>query len=158
MKYIIREMKETEYPLLEHFLYEAIFIPAGMAAPPKSIIHTPALQVYISDFGKQQHDRAFVAEVDGKVVGAVWVRIMDDYGHIDGNTPSLAISLYKEYRGRGIGSEMMRTMLSALRDSGSTQISLSVQKANNAICLYQNVGFEIIAEKEDEYIMLNRLQ
>jgi len=40
-----------------------------------------------------------VAEVDGKIVGAVWVRIMNDYGHIDNETPSLAISLYKEYRG-----------------------------------------------------------
>ena len=28
-----------------------------------------------------------------KVVGAVWVRIMDDYGHIDNDTPSFAISL-----------------------------------------------------------------
>ena len=50
-------------------------------------------------FGESKDDWGFVAEVDGKIVGAVWVRIMNDYGHIDNGTPSLAISLYKEYRG-----------------------------------------------------------
>ena len=33
-----------------------------------------------------------------KVVGAVCVRIMDDYGHIDNYTPSFAISLYIDYQ------------------------------------------------------------
>ena len=30
MDYIIREIKETEYHLLEDFLYEAIYVPKGM--------------------------------------------------------------------------------------------------------------------------------
>lgn len=33
MEYIIREMKEQEYMLLNDFLYEAIFIPDGVEAP-----------------------------------------------------------------------------------------------------------------------------
>lgn len=45
----------------------------------------------ITDFGKKKDDIGLVAEVDKKVVGAVWVRIMDDYGHIDNDTPSFAI-------------------------------------------------------------------
>lgn len=43
MDYIIREIKKSEYPLLKTFLYEAIFVPEGMDAPPKSIIETPEL-------------------------------------------------------------------------------------------------------------------
>ena len=39
-----------------------------------------------------------VAQVADEIVGAVWVRIMNDYGHIDNETPSFAISLLKEYR------------------------------------------------------------
>ena len=92
MNYILREIKKSEYPLLENFLYEAIFIPEGVAAPPRSIINNPELQVYISNFGKQKHDKALVAEIDNKVVGAVWIRIMNDYGHIDNETQSFAIS------------------------------------------------------------------
>ena len=41
-------------------------------------------------------DRRLVAECDGRIVGVVWTRIMHEYGHISDNTPSLAISLYKE--------------------------------------------------------------
>lgn len=158
INYIIREMKETEYPLLSGFLYEAIFIPEGVEAPPRSIINEPELQVYISDFGTQKHDRALVAEVDGTVIGAVWVRIMDDYGHIDDSTPSFAISLYRNYRGQGIGTAMMRKMLTMLKDGGYKQTSLAVQKANYAVKMYSKVGFEIVSENEEEYIMVHHLQ
>ena len=175
MKYIIREMRESEYSLLNDFLYEAIFIPQGVQAPPRSIINTPPLQVYVSEFGSQEHDRALLAEVDGKVVGAVWVRIMEDYGHVDDQTPSLAVSLYKEYRGYGIGTAMMKEMLAVLKKCGYGQVSLSVQKANYAVKMYRKLGFEIISEnrytgeqengdmdgegeKDGEYIMVKRLQ
>lgn len=100
---------------------------------------------------------ALAAVSDGKIVGAVWTRIMDDYGHIDDNTPSFAISLYKEYRGRGIGTEMMREMLVRLRQAGYARASLAVQKANYAVRMYKKVGFEIVGENEEEYIMLCRL-
>lgn len=157
MNYTIREMNTTEYPLLNDFLYEAIFIPDGVEAPPKSIINSPELQVYVSDFGTQKHDHALLAEIDGKVVGAVWVRIMNDYGHIDDTTPSFAISLYKEYRGQGIGTALMQEMFTTLRNAGYKQASLSVQKANYAAKMYLKLGFEIISENEEEYIMVKNL-
>ncbi len=158
MDYIIREMLKEEYRLLEVFLYEAIFIPEGISPPPKSIIMQPELQVYLTDFGRKKEDIAFVAEVDGKAAGAVWARIMDDYGHIDDSTPSLAISLYKEYRGQGMGTAMLQEMLSALKQKGYARTSLAVQKANYAVKMYQKAGFEVVDENEEEYIMVFRLQ
>lgn len=158
MNYTIRELKDTEYPILNSFLYEAIFLPEGVEPPPMSVIEEPELQVYIRNFGCQKHDKALVAEVDGKIAGAVWVRIMDDYGHVDNETPSFAISLYKEYRGLGIGTDMMRKMLEWLKSDGYKQASLSVQKANYAAKMYMKLGFEIIDENEEEYIMINRIQ
>ena len=124
MNYSIREMRKEEYSLLGDFLYEAIYIPDGTAAPPKSVIACPELQVYIADFGNSKHDKALIAEVDGNIVGAIWARIMNDYGHIDDETPSLAISLYKEYRGQGIGTDMMKEMLSLLKTHGYERVSL----------------------------------
>ena len=153
----IRKIKETEYPLLKNFLYEAIFVPDGVEPPPKSIVDISDLQVYISGFGSDPHDIAFIAEVDNKAVGAVWVRIMNDYGHIDDETPSFAISLYKEYRGLGIGTKMMKAMLAILKDRGYKQASLAVQKANYAVEMYRKVGFKIVGENNEEYIMMNRL-
>ncbi len=153
MEYIIRAIRADEYALLEDFIYEAIFIPEGVSKPPKSIINQPDLQIYIKDFGKLPDDKCFVAEVDSKVVGAVWVRIMDDYGHVDDETPSFAISLYEEYRGNGIGTELMKTMLAYLKESGYKKASLAVQKANYAVKMYLAVGFEIVDENSEEFIM-----
>lgn len=156
MEYTIRKMAVPEYPLLSDFLYEAIFIPDGIKPPPRNIIASPELQVYVERFGALKDDFALVAEIERKVVGAVWVRIMNDYGHIDEETPSLAISLYKEYRRQGIGTDMMKEMLSLLKTHGYKRVSLSVQKANYAAEMYRKIGFEIIKENGDEWIMLWR--
>lgn len=155
---LIREMTADEYPLLEDFLYEAIFIPKGAKKPQREIIEQEELQVYIRDFGKQKDDRCLAAEIEGRIVGACWVRIMDDYGHIDDETPSFAISLYEEYRGRGIGTELMRKMLELLKAAGCKRASLAVQKENYAVKMYKNVGFRIVGENEQEFIMVCELK
>lgn len=156
MNYCIRKLREDEQGILADFLYEAIYIPEGVEAPARNIIEQPELQLYISDWGKKD-DYCLVAEVNEKVVGAVWVRIMDDYGHIDERTPSFVISLYKEYRGMGIGTELMKRMLSDLKEKGYEKASLSVQKANYAYKMYLKLGFEIISENEEEFIMRKQL-
>ncbi len=153
MNYVIRPMRKEEYPLLSDFLYEAIYIPEGIEPPPKSVINSPELQEYICDFGSKKHDKAMVAEVNGNIVGAAWARIMNDYGHIDDSTPSIAMSVYKEYRGLGIGTALLKEFLFLLKSSGYSKTSLSVQKKNYAVKIYQNLGFYILDENEEEYIM-----
>lgn len=153
MEYTIRKMTVPEYPLLSDFLYEAIFIPDGIKPPPRDIIASPELQIYIERFGTSKDDFALVAEIERKIVGAVWVRIMNDYGHIDDETPSLAISLHKEYRGKGLGTNMMKEMLSLLKTHGYKHVSLSVQKANYAAEMYRKIGFKIVSENKEEWIM-----
>jgi len=155
MHYVIRELQENEKSLLNDFLYEAIYVPDGTALPSKDIIYKPELQVYVSDFGEEKDDNCLVTEVDGRVVGAVWVRIINDYGHVDDRTPSFAISLYPDYRGLGIGTKMMKEMLTLLINKGYEKVSLSVQKANYAYEMYLKVGFEIVGENEGEYIMVH---
>ena len=154
MAYTIRRLEAAEVSLLDEFLYQAIFVPQGSTPPPHEIIREPELQVYVKDFGRQKDDHCLIAETDGKVVGAVWVRIMEDYGHIDDETPSFALSLLPEYRGQGIGTVLMKEMLSLLRQKGYRRASLAVQKANYALKLYLKAGFRIVDENEQEYIML----
>ena len=154
MNYIIREMSESEYAVLDDFLYEAIFIPEGASSPSREIIYQPELQVYVDGFGTKDGDYAFVADLNGKIVGAVWTRIMNDYGHIDNDTPSFAVSLYKEYRNKGIGTALMKTMLNRLKKAGYRKASLAVQKVNYAVKMYKNVGFTVVDENDTEYIML----
>ena len=78
---------------------------------------------------------------------------MSDYGHIDDETPSFAIALYPQFRGQGIGTALMKNMLETLKHAGYKQASLSVQKQNRAAALYQRLGFEIIGETDEEYLM-----
>ena len=151
---IYREMQPDEYGFLKDFLYEAIFIPEGVMPPDRSIIEQPELALYYEGFGKGPADNCLVAEADGRVVGAVWTRIMNDYGHVNDDTPSFAIALYREYRGKGIGTELMRRMLGLLKEQGYQKASLAVQKANYAVRMYEKVGFKIIDENDEEYIMV----
>ena len=109
------------------------------------------------DYTLTKDDFSLVAEIEGKIVGAVWVRIVNDYAHIDDETPSLAISLYKKYRGQGIGTAMMKKMLSLLKTHSYKRVSLSVQKANYASELYRKIGFDIVQENEEEWIMVCNL-
>ena len=151
---IIRQIRPDEYGLLQEFLYQAIYIPEGTKPPPRSVVDLPELQVYVAGFGTQSGDYCLVAEVAGTVVGAAWSRIMQDYGHIDDRTPSLAISLLPEYRGLGIGAQLLRSLLLLLQENGYLRLSLSVQKDNPALRLYERAGFRILAEKGTEYLML----
>ena len=154
---IIRRLRPDETELLRDFLYEAIFIPEGVEPPSREIIERPELKIYYEDFGTGSADYCLVAEEDGRVTGAVWTRIMNDYGHVDDGTPSFAISLYREYRGRGIGTQLMRQMLDLLREEGYRQASLAVQKANYAVRMYEKAGFRIVDENDEEYIMVCEL-
>lgn len=153
MDYKIRLIRKEETPLLKDFLYNAIFIPEGVTPPPMSIVDDESLQIYIRDFGKLSDDRCLVAEFNGKVVGAIWSRIVNDYGHIADDVPSIAISLYKEYRNKGIGTELLKQMLDLLKADGYKSVSLSVQKANYAMKMYRKAGFQLISQDAEEAIM-----
>ena len=152
-----RPLQPFETELLKTFIYEAIFIPEGVEPPPFDIIFRPEIALYYEGFGNGSADNCIVAEVDGKVVGAVWTRIMNDYGHVDDQTPSFAISLLKPYRNQGIGTTLMQKMLQTLKLQGFAQASLAVQKANYAVRMYKKVGFEIVDQNDEEFIMVCKL-
>ncbi len=154
---VIRPLREDEADLLKDFLYEAVFVPEGTEPPPREIVEKPELRVYTDDFGSRKGDNCLAAELGGRIVGAVWTRIMDDYGHVDDETPSFAISLYREYRGQGIGSQLMARMLELLKRQGYAKASLAVQKANYAVKMYEKAGFKTVSENDEEYIMVCEL-
>ena len=158
MQYLIRPLAVAEYPLLETFLYEAIFQPDPTVRAPRSILAEPAVGIYIDGFGEKREDMALCAQVEDRVVGVVWVRNIDAFGSVDDETPEFAISVLEGYRGNGIGSELMRKMICLLKEKGFSKASLAVQKANYAARMYSNLGFCIVGENEEEWIMIHDLQ
>jgi len=157
----IREITPVDYSQLENFLYHAIFIPEGEEYPAREIIFQPEIYVYVKDFGGK-NDSGVVAEIDGLLVGAAWARIIPAYGNIDDKTPELAISILPEFRGNGIGTDLMNSLFDLLRKRGYVRTSLSVQQNNPAVRFYQRLGYLVTDEKLDhtgheDFIMIKNL-
>jgi ribosomal protein S18 acetylase RimI-like enzyme len=157
----IRHILTNELHVLEDFLYEAIYQAEGAERLPREVISVPEIDVYIRGFGREKDDISLVADLNGRLVGAVWTRVLTGevkgFGNVDDQTPELAISLLKEHRNKGIGTLLMEKMIDLLKENGYGQVSLSVDKANYAVKLYQKLGFEIIEENKQDYLMLLKL-
>lgn len=156
--YIIHEIKDSEYHLLDNFLYMAKFVPKGTLPLSKDfVINDPNNNIYIKDFGTKKDDFCLVASTNDKIIGAIWARIVNDLSHIDNFTPSICISLYKKYRKKGIGTELMKQMLSVLKNRDFKQVSLCVHKDNPAIKLYKNCDFKVFKEDGDKLMMVCKI-
>ncbi|WP_395078077.1 GNAT family N-acetyltransferase [Flavobacterium sp.] len=122
---IIREIKLNEIHFLDEMLYEAIFIPNGEKKLPKEIINEPELINYIEDFGRK-NDFCFVAEIEKKLVGAIWIRQFTEnnkgFGFINSQTPELSMAIAEDYRGKKIGKEMLTMMKSKLIELKYSQV------------------------------------
>lgn len=157
-RFQIRSLRAEETPLLETFLYEAIFIPEGVTPPPRSIVRDPSLSCYIDAFGSGACDHALVAVLsDGTVAGAVWTRLLPDYAPLANDVPTLAIAVLPGYRGHGIGTALIHAILEFLTHHGCSSVSLSVQKANPALRLYQRAGFTIVQDNDEELVMVREI-
>jgi ribosomal protein S18 acetylase RimI-like enzyme len=156
----VRVMRESEYECLPEFLYQAIFIPEGMEPPPRSVINAPQIFIYIKGFGTAWGDLGAVAEQNGQIIGAAWTRIIPAYGHINAETPELAISLLPPFRGYGIGTKLMQKLFTVLRDNGYAHTSLSVQKDNPALRFYLRLGYRITDDRagHEDYVMVKDLR
>ena len=161
-KIVIREIKAEELSILDDMLFEAVYLPEGAKPYPKDIIKSPEINVYIDGFGNRKDDYCLIADLNGQIIGAVWVRTLADkikgYGNIDDKTPEFAISLLKEFRSLGIGTKLMQQMIEHLKKQEYAQASLSVQKENYAVKMYQKLDFEIISENKDDYLMVLKLK
>ncbi|MCL2842215.1 MAG: GNAT family N-acetyltransferase [Oscillospiraceae bacterium] len=155
----VREMRVTDIPQMEDFLYYAIFQPPGTEPLPREVIFQPDIHIYIDKFDPTATpgDCGVVAEIGGKPVGMAWVRIIPGFGHIDDSTPELAISVLPEHRGLGLGTKLMERLFVLLREREYTRTSLAVQTKNPACKFYRRLGYQVVKEKEEEFLMVKEL-
>lgn len=154
----IRAILPEEYPLMEDFMYEAIYHPNPANPYPKEVIYYPQVRVYWDNWGQEKDDHCLLALVDDTPAGAVWIRTfrgeIKGCGYVSEQTPEIAVALFEEYRGRGIGTELMCRMIRLMKDRNFKQVSLSISKGNRAFSLYRRLGFRMIDENKEDYIML----
>ena len=116
----------------------------------------PPVQRYVERWGRPG-DTALVAIVDFQPVGAAWYRLFKTenpgYGFIDEETPELSIAVVPSKRGTGLGSELLDALMAKARADGYVAISLSVEKDNPAVSLYERHGFERVRADDGAYTM-----
>jgi ribosomal protein S18 acetylase RimI-like enzyme len=121
----------------------------------------PALVHYVGGWPRPQDHGVVAITEAGEPVGAAWMRQFraDDpgYGFVDDETPELSVGVAPQYRGRGIGRALCTAVLDQARDMGVRRVSLSVEKANQAITLYRGLAFVEYADQGDAVTMLCRL-
>ncbi len=135
--------------LLEDMLHQAIFVPEGEAAVPRSALDLPEIARYVRGWGRAG-DFGLAARTGSEGVGAAWFRLYrgdeKGFGYVDDRTPELSMAVRSEFMGLGIGSSLLQRLVVAARERGFERLSLSVDVRNPARRLYERLGFQALGE------------
>jgi GNAT superfamily N-acetyltransferase len=107
----------------------------------------PEIARYHQGWGRRG-DLGIVAMADD-VVGVCFCRLFtaDDHGHgyVDEYTPELAVAVRDDFRGQGLGTQLMIELAGAARDAGFAHLSLSVDTDNPARHLSERLGYDVVS-------------
>ncbi len=146
---VIRPATATDLPFLWDMLYEAIFVPPGQAAPPRSVLQDPRVDHYLRDFPSRPGDAGLIADTPQGPAGAAWHRRLPahdpGYGFVRADVPEVTIALAPAFRGQGLGTKLLERLLADAAAAGHPGLSLSVQVRNRARHLYERLGFIRVA-------------
>ena len=146
---MIRRADALDVPFLRDMLHHAYYWREDPAA-------SEPVARYVANWGRRG-DAAVIAVVDHRRVGAAWYRLFDaeepGFAFLDEGTPEVSIAVVPAMRGRGIGSELLDALLARARREGFGALSLSVEKDNPSVKLYERHGFEPVREDGDTVVM-----
>jgi GNAT superfamily N-acetyltransferase len=142
---IVRELTEADLRFLRQMLYAALFWKGGWKRLPRWLtLRLRQVAIYHEGW-ERAGDTGYVAELDGRRIGAVWYRFFTEEvhgeGYVDPETPELAIAVVAGHRGHGVGRRLMLTIHDRAREDGIRRIALSVEADNPAKRLYAVLGY-----------------
>ena len=143
MNYTIRALTVADIDIVWQMLLHAAHEPSLEAVKKQ-----PSVARYALDWGRAG-DRGYAATNDTEVLGAAWLRLWTGtdkgFGYISDEIPELAIAVLPDYRGQGIGTELLTRILQTAKDHYPA-ISLSTRSDNPAARLYERMGFTKVPE------------
>lgn len=88
----------------------------------------------------------FFIEQDGRYIGMAGAKPIED-----GVYMLIAVYLMKEFRGKGLAQELIKTVEEDLKNKGIKQLDLMVNKEQvEAVNFYKKLGYEVIKEVKDQ--------
>jgi ribosomal protein S18 acetylase RimI-like enzyme len=160
--HFVRPLSPLDQPFLGEMLYQSLHVPEGSPPFPRDVINRPGIAQYVRAWGRAG-DMGFVAVEtgSGEPVGAAWLRLLTGdergYGYVDDETPELGMAVLPEYRGRGVGSDLLSRLLKSAGEVYRS-VCLSVSADNPAVRLYERAGFERVRECGASLTMVHRFR
>jgi GNAT superfamily N-acetyltransferase len=152
----IRPIRSTDAAFAEEVFFHGPYN-QGEPPPARTIMQDPLMRIYLDGFGRPT-DFGFIADgpASRRSVGCVYARYFDDrahgLGYKNSAVPELSIAVMPEFRGRGCGSALMRSMC-AHCDANEIDLSLNCHPGNPAHRLYERMGFQVIAPRANGDLM-----
>ena len=135
------EINDAE-DLIKYLKITASETPYLIREPDEVTLSLEQEQDFIQKVMDSDRELMLVAIIDGKHIGNCSLMGIGEYRRYQ-HRCSVALALYQEYCGRGIGKVMLQTVLEIAKEIGYEQAELEVIADNkNAIALYENLGFE----------------
>ena len=140
----MRDARSADLPFIKLMLYEAANRPGEAWPSFEESMEELRNRRFWFNFARDG-DIGVVAETAHEPIGAAWIRRFggEEKGPLDDpDVPVLAIGVVEQWRGRGVGTLLMRSLLDRARRSGVAAIDLTTGAFNEAgVRLYYASGF-----------------
>lgn len=142
----IQPVTTDDVPFLADMGWEAAAVSAEVRSMGRdAALAMPSIRKYFDGWGRPGDAGVIAFGEDGQRLGAAWYRLFPvenpAYGFVAPDIPELSIGVEERERGKGIGQALLEGLLARARESGYRAISLSVDRQNAALQLYERVGF-----------------
>ena len=162
----IRPALDTDLPFLWDMMFEAAAVSESMRLLGKEkALALPVNRKYVEGWGRAGDAGVIALDPTGQALGAAWYRLYPTsapgYGFVSPDVPELTIGVEAAARGQGIGGALLRALVELARDEGYAALSLSVDRNNPALRLYERLGFQdagISGPEETSVTMIKQLR
>lgn len=143
----IRPAHADDLPFLWEMLFEAAAVSESVRALGKEqAFLLPAVRKYLDGWGRAGDQGVVALARGGERVGAVWSRCFSreaaGFGFVAPEVPELSVAVIEGMRGQGVGEALIQELMKRASAAGYKAMSLSVDRRNRALALYQRLGFQ----------------
>lgn len=136
---LIRKIQPSDDPFIAKIIRTAL--EEYGEAKPGTVYTDPTTDELYETFSSAPKSGYFIAELDGEVIGGSGIYPTKNLPK--GYAELVKIYLKSEYRGKGIGKQLMDRSIVYAKEKGYTHLYLeSFPSLKEAIVLYEKIGFE----------------